>query len=246
MSEFEAETFRAIAPASASKISSLTNGVDFDSFSPGTFENPFSADETAIVMTGRMDYRPNYEGALWFIGEILPHILKSLPKARIYFVGAAPPRVLREAAGDHVVVTDSVADVRPYLQFAGAVVAPLRIARGVQNKVLEAMAMAKPVVATVEATRSLAVEAGKHLWIENDPRRFADAVLAALRHPGREHIEQTGRTYVMQHHNWSTILKDFDRQLEALKAPPPVFPTSLTQDERSPLKASLESLKQGS
>jgi sugar transferase (PEP-CTERM/EpsH1 system associated) len=217
VSPFEAETFRQIAPASATKIGSLTNGVDLETFSTALCENPFPARELSIVMTGRMDYRPNYEGALWFAAEIMPLILKSLPNARVYFVGARPPRALRDIAGPNLVVTGNVPDVRPYLQFAKAVVAPLRIARGVQNKVLEAMAMKKPVVATREATRSLAVEPGNQLWVENDPSRFAAAVLAALQSPDSNQIAQNGHQYVERHHNWPRLLADFDLQLDALR-----------------------------
>jgi polysaccharide biosynthesis protein PslH len=220
VSPFEAETFRQIAPASAAKIGSLTNGVDLETFSPGAFENPFPAGEPSIVMTGRMDYRPNYEGALWFAADIMPRILKSLPDARVYFVGASPPRALRDIAGPNVVVTGNVPDVRPFLQFAKAVIAPLRIARGVQNKVLEAMAMTKPVVATHEATRSLAVERNSQLWVENDPTRFAAAVLAALGSLNRDQIAQNGHQYVERHHNWPRLLADFDLQLDALQSRP--------------------------
>jgi sugar transferase (PEP-CTERM/EpsH1 system associated) len=219
VSPFEAETFRQIAPASAARIGSLTNGVDLDQFSPGSYPNPFAAGECAIVMTGRMDYRPNHEGAVWFASEVMPHILRTLPQARAYFVGACPPRALQNLAGPNIVVTGRVPDVRPYLQHAGAVVAPLRIARGVQNKVLEALAMAKPVVATHEATRSLAVTPGNDLWVENDPSRFASAVLAALRSPGRDRVAQNGYDYVKHHHNWAGLLADFEVELDALRQP---------------------------
>ena len=206
VSEFEAETFRKIAPESADRIGSLTNGVDHTYFAPGKFHNPFPEAQCPIVMTGHMDYRPNYEGALWFVNEILPLVRKSLPNARAYFVGASPPPALRAAAGPDVVMTGRVVDVRPYLQFAGAVIAPLRIARGVQNKVLEAMAMAKPVVATREATRALGVRSGTHLWVANDPQHFADAVLSALKGDDRERIAQAGRDYVVQNHSWPAVL----------------------------------------
>jgi sugar transferase (PEP-CTERM/EpsH1 system associated) len=219
VSPFEAETFRLIAPASAKKIGSLTNGVDLQTFSPGSFENPFPPGEISIVMTGRMDYRPNHEGAAWFATEILPHILKSLPHARVYFVGARPPRALQNIAGRNVVVTGSVADIRPYIQYAKAVIAPLRIARGVQNKVLEAMAMGKPLVATREASRSLAVEPGNQLWVANDAADFAAAVLAALQSSERDKVAQRGYRYVERHHNWPRLLADFDLQLDKLQHP---------------------------
>ena len=237
-SDFEADTFRRIAPASASKIGGLTNGVDLKRFSPAGFENPFAAGELAIVMTGRMDYRPNYQGALWFAGEVFPQIAKSLPDARVYFVGSGPPRALREIAGPKIVVTGSVADVRPYLQSAHAVIAPLLIARGIQNKVLEAMAMAKPVVATREATRSLSVQARHHLWVENQPERFAEAVVEALQGASREAIAQNGRKYVEDNHNWPGLLTDIDRHLEALEqAPSSDAPVAVRPDPHLALSA---------
>jgi polysaccharide biosynthesis protein PslH len=217
VSEFEAETFRKIAPESASRIGSLTNGVDLTYFAPGTFDNPFSERECPIVMTGHMDYRPNYEGALWFAREILPLVQKSVTNARAYFVGASPSPALRAAVGPDIVVTGRVPDVRPYLQFAGAVVAPLRIARGVQNKVLEAMAMAKPVVATREATRALGVRSGIHLWVANDPQHFADAILSALKGNDRDKIARSGHEYVVQNHSWQAVLANLDTELESVR-----------------------------
>jgi sugar transferase (PEP-CTERM/EpsH1 system associated) len=218
-SDFEADTFKAIAPASAGKITGLTNGVDLERFSPGQFNNPFSPDEQPIVMTGRMDYRPNYEGALWFAREVFPQVRKFIPNAQVHFVGSGPPAELREAAGPGIVVTGAVADVRPYIQFARAVIAPLHIARGIQNKVLEAMAMTKPVVATHDATRSLGVQAGHHLWVENEPRRFANAVVEALQGPDRDTLARNARNYVEIHHDWAGLMKDFEHRLELLRAP---------------------------
>ena len=216
-SDFEADTFKAIAPASAAKISGLTNGVDMEQFSPGGFENPFDKNELPIVMTGRMDYRPNYEGALWFAREVFPQVLKFIPNASVHFVGAGPPAQLREVAGAGIVVTGTVPDIRPYIQFARAVIAPLHIARGVQNKVLEAMAMAKPVVATLDATRSLGVKAGYHLWVEKEPRRFANAVVEALQGPDRDKLAGNARDYVQVHHSWAGLMQDFERHLALLR-----------------------------
>jgi glycosyltransferase involved in cell wall biosynthesis len=99
------------------------------------------------------------------------------------------------------------------------VIAPLHIARGVQNKVLEAMAMAKPVVATHDATRSLGVTAGHHLWVENEPHRFASAVIEALQGPDRDKLARNGRHYVEVHHSWTSLMRDFERHLELLQPP---------------------------
>lgn len=217
VSEFEADTFRKIAPESRSRIGSLTNGVDLSYFAAGEFNNPFSEDEYPLVMTGHMGYRPNYEGALWFAKEVLPIVQQSEPRVRAHFVGMAPSPMLRAAAGPGIVVTGDVPDVRPYLRFAEVVIAPLQMARGVQNKVLEAMAMAKPVVATWEATRALSVISGTHLWIANEPQHFANAVLSALRGSDRDKVSQAGRDYVIQNHNWGPILATLDAELDRVR-----------------------------
>ena len=167
-------------------------------------------------MTGRMDYRPNYEGAVWFAQHVAPRIFARLPQAHVYFVGSNPPAALRKVSGPKITVTDAVDDVRPYIQFAEVVVAPLLIARGVQNKVLEAMAMKKPIVATHEATRALNVTNGEQLWIENEPQRFSDAVIAAVQSPLRNRVMENARRYVEQHHDWQTVLCGLDQILEDL------------------------------
>jgi len=221
-SEFEAETFRQIAPASAFKTLGWTNGVDLEKFSPAAFDNPFSPGEQAIVMTGRMDYRPNHEGAAWFATQVFPRVAEAVPSARVYFVGGGPPAALKALAGPRISVTGEVPDIRPYLQFARAVIAPLHIARGVQNKVLEAMAMTKPLVATRDATRALAVEAGTHLWVENDPAGFARAVIVALQGPDRDKVARNARRYVEEHHGWPALLQQIDRHLDVLDPAQPV------------------------
>jgi len=113
-------------------------------------------------------------------------------------------------------VTGTVPDVNPFLWRASVSVAPLQVARGVQNKVLEAMAMKKSIVATRQATLALAVRSGVHLWIENDPQRFADAIVAAIRSPERQRIRDNARTYVEKNHNWEKILSGLDQTLERM------------------------------
>ena len=217
VSPFEAQSFQALAPVSAMKIKALPNGVDLKFFAPGAYNNPFPANEIAIVMTGRMDYRPNYSGAIWFAEMIAPHVFERLPNAHVYFVGSNPPAALRRLSGPKISVTGTVDDVRPFLQHAAAVVAPLQLARGVQNKVLEAMAMAKPVVATREATRALEAENGKHLWIENDPALFAAAVVNAIEGPERVAVMTNARAFVESHHSWRVIFSELDKRLEELR-----------------------------
>jgi sugar transferase (PEP-CTERM/EpsH1 system associated) len=219
-SELEAESFARLVPEAAPRVLALPNGVDCEYFAPVGHHNPFPGGEEPIVMTGRMDYRPNVDGAKWFFNEVLPRVLKDVPRARFYAVGTNPPSSLRALCGSKLVVTGRVDDVRPYLQFASAVVAPLRIARGVQNKVLEAMAMAKPMVATREASRALAAKSGVHLWIKDDARAFADATVCAIQGKERSQIARHAREYVEHHHDWTRNLALLDRLLaEAVKQP---------------------------
>ena len=213
VSPYEAQGFATMVPNAASHIQSLSNGVNCAYFAPGNFGNPFAANEMPIVMTGRMDYRPNVDGAEWFYREVLPLLAKDLPRAKFYVVGAKPSRSLSALAGSNMVVTGQVEDVRPYLQYAAAIVAPLKMARGVQNKVLEAMAMAKPIVATHEATRALAVTSGIHLWVEDTPQGFARAVIAAIEGPDRFHVARSARNYVERHHDWERNLAALDELL---------------------------------
>ena len=140
----EAQLFRTLAPECSTRVHHAQNGVDTDYFSPAhELPNPFATDEDAIVFTGAMDYWPNVDAVTWFARDVLPTIATQRPRARFYIVGIAPTPAVQALAQDpRVVVTGRVPDVRPYLKHARVVVAPLRVARGIQNKVLEAMAMA--------------------------------------------------------------------------------------------------------
>ena len=212
---YEATSFAKLAPESANRICALDHGVDLQSIED-SFANPFLPGECPIVMTGRMDYRPNFDGAYWFATEVMPHVVRVLPNARFYIVGANPKPLLRKVVGSHVVLVGQVDDVRPYVQCAAVAVAPLKIARGVQNKVLEAMAMQKPVIATPEAARALAVTSGVELWVERDPVRFAAAVVAATSSEDRELVARNGRKYVERNHDWHKNLIALDGMLAQL------------------------------
>lgn len=218
VSEHEAQSFAQLAPESSARIKAFCNGVNLDYFAPGAYASPFPAQVTPIVMTGHMEYWPNVEGALWFAREVLPLVKRQLPDARFYVVGASPTPALRNLAMPDVEVTGEVEDVRPYVAAAAAVVAPLRIARGVQNKVLEALAMGAPTVATREASRALAVSNGRDLWVANDAADFAGAVIRAAGGMGRAAIAANARSYVEQHHDWRRQLLAFDSTLRQLCA----------------------------
>jgi sugar transferase (PEP-CTERM/EpsH1 system associated) len=213
VSQHEKETFADLAPESSNRLHGVPNGVDLEFFTPdGVYPNPFSEHEIPIVMTGTMDYRPNTEGAIWFARSVLPLIRAARPAARFYVVGARPSSSVKSLAASDVVITGKVNDVRPYLAHAGVVVAPLKLARGLQNKVLEGMAMARPVIATSPAARALDVSSGKELWIADEPADFAKTVIEAL--AGHAGPPANGRRYVERNHDWTRNLAALDRLLD--------------------------------
>jgi sugar transferase (PEP-CTERM/EpsH1 system associated) len=158
VSQSEAEMFRRIAPESAEKIGFVENGVDTEFFSPDRdYPDPFDGNDSVLVFTGAMDYWANVDAVSWFANEAFPLVRRQLPDARFFVVGSRPTREVQQlaTADGSVMVTGRVDDVRPFLHHALAAVAPLRIARGIQNKVLEALAMARPVVASPQALEGL-------------------------------------------------------------------------------------------
>ena len=215
VSRQEAGLLRQVHPEASDRIHWFENGVDYEYFRPdAAWPNPFAADEQAIVFTGAMDYWPNADAVGWFAREALPLIRASLPAVRFYIVGSRPGAAVRELqslAG--VRVTGRVADVRPYLQHAACVVAPLRLARGVQNKVLEAMSMAKAVVASREALEGIQAEIGREVLAGSDLPATVAAVLAACR---GEHAElgQRARARILQAYDWNRNLARLDAWLD--------------------------------
>ncbi len=182
VSEAEAALFRSLG-GPRHKVRGVTNGVDLDYFSPSA-SGPRSADRTA-VFCGAMDYPPNVDAAVWFAEAVLPRLRDRLPEARFRVVGANPTSRVRALAGlPGVDVTGAVPDVRPHVAGAALSVAPLRLARGVQNKVLEAMAMGRPVLATPQAFEGIEAVAGEDAAVAPDaPEAFAAAALTLLADP---------------------------------------------------------------
>ena len=213
----EARLFRERAPGSPGTIVTIPNGVDSEYFSPaGSFESPFSPDESAIVFTGAMDYWPNVDAVLWFAREVLPEIRRRDPSVRFHVVGMNPNPAVRSLTSDPaVVVTGRVPDVRPYLRHARVVVAPLRVARGIQNKVLEAMAMAKPVVVTPAVAASLAARRGVELEVASDARDFAARVLELFDPSRAAQLGGLARVRVVSDYAWPAALRKLDALLGA-------------------------------
>jgi sugar transferase (PEP-CTERM/EpsH1 system associated) len=207
VSEPEAALFRQLAPESAAKIGHFNNGVDTAYFAPeSSGENPFPAGKRALVFTGAMDYWPNVDAVSWFAKEILPAVLARHPDTLFAIVGARPSAEVQAlAALPNVLVTGTVPDVRPYVGHATVCVAPLRIARGIQNKVLEAMSMAKTVIVSPQALEGIKATPGRDLLLADGAAAFAAAVNAALDAPDTAH-GIAARDTVISHYGWAANL----------------------------------------
>jgi sugar transferase (PEP-CTERM/EpsH1 system associated) len=187
------------------------NGVDLDDFRPQREGGP--ASPARVVFTGNMSYKPNVEAVGDFVSRILPRVWARRPETEFYIVGMDPsPAVRRLADGRRIVVTGRVDDVRPYFDAATVAVAPLRIARGLQNKVLEAMAMRVPVVASPAAFNGINAEAGRDVLVADDPESFSRGVVSLLDDPLlRDRHAAAARTCVERNHDWARILDGLER-----------------------------------
>lgn len=189
------------------------NAVNVEYFRP----SEESVEPDTLVMTGLMHYRPNIDGAIYFVRDVLPLILEVRPKAVFYIVGAGATSELKRLAGPNVVVTDTVPDVRPYLNRASAVVVPLRMGGGTRLKVLEALSMTKAVVSTSLGAEGINVRSGTHLILADRPREFADAVLTVMHDRAlATGLAERGRELVMREYRWETVvvcLESFYHQL---------------------------------
>ncbi len=211
----EVALFTGLAPETTGRVQAVGNGVDADYFAPDPQRpNPYADGEVPIVFTGAMDYWPNVDAVTWFVAEMLPALRARWPGLRLSIVGRSPTAAVRALAGEAVRVTGTVPDVRPWLQHAAVVVAPLRLARGVQNKVLEAMAMARPVVAAASCVSAIEAVPGLDLAAAASAADYIAQVNAWLSQPQeRERIGQQARACVLAHHGWAARLAALDRAL---------------------------------
>ena len=220
VTENETDLFRKQAPECSNLVQAMSNGVDSDYFSPDPSRaSPFVGDGLAqapipIVFTGAMDYWPNIDAVTWFVSDILPALRQTWPGIRFYIVGRSPPQSVLSLASDAVVVTGTVPDVRPYLQHAALVVAPLRVARGIQNKILEAMAMARPVVASQSCVEAIEAKNGEELIAAAGASDFIREICTLLKSPEvSDVIGQAGRQRVVRSYSWAAHLAAIDPYL---------------------------------
>ena len=211
----EAEMFKRLAPNCAGKVFAYSNGVDTEYFSPANAgTSPYPAGVRAIVFTGAMDYWANVDAVTWFAKEAFPAIRSAHNDVKFYIVGTRPSAEVQALAGEqNVVVTGSVPDTRPYIAHAEMAVAPLRIARGIQNKVLEAMAMAKPVIVSPEALEGIAAVPGSELLLAADMQAFISHSLQLLAQPAPE-MGVAARNRVVSDYGWDAHLAAFDARLQ--------------------------------
>lgn len=221
VSQAEAALLRESTPQSDGRISAFSNGTDADYFSPQiTFPNPYPTEQLALVFTGAMDYWPNIDAVQWFARQILPELRQLNPALVFYIVGARPSHqvtALRECAG--VTVTGAVADVRPYLQHAALAVAPLRIARGIQNKVLEAMAMQQAVVATPQALEGISADREREVIAAPNREHFVQQISALLRDlEWRNAVGLAARRRILTDYRWAENLRHLESLLQRQRA----------------------------
>jgi polysaccharide biosynthesis protein PslH len=209
VSEAEAALFRTKASVAYDRVGVIENGIDLEAYNPAhDYQTVESGEGPLIVFTGQMDYRPNIDAVTAFAKDVMPAIFAQTPTAQFAIVGRAPaPAVKALAKLPGIIVTGEVADTQSWLAAAAVVVAPLTLARGVQNKVLEAMAMAKPVVASSAAALGIDAAVGREIIVADGARAQADAVTALLMSPeSRQTIGQAARARVEARYSWEARL----------------------------------------
>lgn len=206
----------------------VSNGVDTEYFAP--LATPREAD--SLVFCAKLDYFPNAQAIQYFCREVLPLIWQQRPQVRLTIVGSNPPQSIRDLSADErITVTGSVPDVRPYLGKATVALAPLQVAAGMQNKVLEAFAMGVPMVATPRACKSLQVKNGTHLLIADEPQAYAEAIKLILDDPQlAQKLSLAGRAYVEEHHSWTANAHTLSELYSAIAVKPEQLERDLQPD----------------
>lgn len=208
VSEQESDLFKQMVPEAVEKISYFNNGVDTDYFSPDNrYETPYDNGCKAIVFTGAMNYWANVDAVVWFANEVLPAVSEKIPDVKFYIVGFKPDeKVTALAESPHVVVTGAVDDVRPYLAYATVAVAPMHIARGVQNKVLEAMAMAIPTITTQQGYEGINATRNKELMVVDGTQAWIDELNKLLINRPCDDMATAARACVLKSYSWQSSL----------------------------------------
>ncbi len=206
----ERDLFLAKAPTLAERVHVIENGVDADYFAPDPErKSPYPGGTQTVVFSGAMDYWPNVDAACWFAKDVMPIVRSRCPEMRFTVVGMNPtPAVQALSELGYVDVTGTVPDVRPYVSHADVVVAPLRVARGIQNKVLEAMALARPVVVSRASLTGLDATPGQHYLPAGEAQEFADVVLRLTDRQMGDRVGACARARVLDAYSWDAHVGD--------------------------------------
>ncbi|MFN0317029.1 MAG: TIGR03087 family PEP-CTERM/XrtA system glycosyltransferase [Burkholderiales bacterium] len=217
----EADLFKSVAPEVAHRTGYFNNGVDTEFFSPRhALTSPYDSNEWPLCFTGAMDYWPNIDAVVWFAKEVFPAIRTQRPSASFHIVGMNPaPAVRALAVLPGIKVSGAVPDIRPYLKYAAVVVVPLRVARGIQNKVLEAMAMAKAVVISEGAAEGLAGRDGQEFLVAKSASDYVSEILALGEEARSAVLGAAARISVLEHYNWDKNLQVLGEALVTAAVP---------------------------
>ncbi len=222
VSQAEADLFHAHAPR-PEITSVIANGVDQEFFSPAL--NSRTNNAPVLLFTGAMDYQANVDGVVWFCTSVLPELIKNFPGLRMYVVGGNPAPEVKALDGEHITVTGYVKDIRDYYKLADVCVVPLRLARGVQNKVLEAMAMSRPVVSTSRVLQGVSAVPGREILVADDGSEFVEQISRVLKSPGLgQELGRRGRRFVLDNHDWQRTLSSLDTLLASSPHPKRIPP----------------------
>ncbi|MGF1714768.1 TIGR03087 family PEP-CTERM/XrtA system glycosyltransferase [Photobacterium chitinilyticum] len=218
VTEAETRAFRHMADNRIrGRIKTLENGLDSQFFS-SSVSTPLAEayrleDENYVVFTGVMDYWANEDAVAWFARVVWPKVLAEIPDGKFYIVGSSPTAKVKSLAEiPGIIVTGRVVDVRPYLQKAKAAVAPMRIARGVQNKILEAMSMSRAVIASPQGMEGLDNYPPCHVAVSDSPSDIAGWVVDKLK--AKQSVATESREWIEQHYSWDAQLSPLLGYLE--------------------------------
>ncbi|MBI2759429.1 MAG: glycosyltransferase [Chloroflexi bacterium] len=184
------------------EIDVVPNGIDTKQYRP----LPLSGGGPALLFVGNMEYRPNIDAMLYFCRDVFPRIRAVNPGVTLWITGLNPSQEIQDLANDGIYVTGSVDDVRSFYEQCTVCVVPLRAGGGTRLKILEAMALGRPVVSTSIGCEGLGVVDGEHLFIADTPEQFAEKTLRLLDdHDLRQHIIGQARSLVVKHYDWDVI-----------------------------------------